>query len=156
MPCLQPSLFPCFGIKDLADRVPEKIEAQHGNKDGETREKTLQEKLNGIAHIAPLVRPNDNENPGVIPDLITYLDILFEAQKETSKHTYDAMIQELKNLEAQSRSLVGSTGGVNTEEKFAEYNNYAKELRDVLGTYVPMLLRKEPYFKDVFYNQDAA
>lgn len=123
---------------------------------GETGEKTLQEKLNGIAYIAPLVRPNDNENPGVIPDLITYLDILFEEQKETSKHTYDAMIQELKNLEAQSRSLVGSTGGVNTEEKFAEYNNCAKELRDVLGTYVPMLLKKETYFKDIFYGQNAA
>ena len=123
---------------------------------GETREKTLQEKTTGIAYIAPLVRPNDNANPGVIPDLITYLEILFEDQKATSKHTYEAMMQELKKLEDQSRALVGFTGGVNTEEKFTEYNNCAKELREVLGTYVPMLLRKEAYFSDIFCGKNAA
>lgn len=121
---------------------------------GKTRPKTLKEKTTGLAYIAPLAHTNDTANPGVIPDLIKYCGILFEDQAST--RTYSSLVQELQKLEEQSGAIYGSTGGVNTEEKFDEYNQCAKELRNVLGMYIPMLLRNESFYVDTFMGNKAA
>ena len=96
----------------------------------------------------PLTRLNDRDNPGIIPDLISCFDKLFESQKNT--YTYNELKQELESLMDKSDKLTRSTGGVNTDEKFAEYHQCAKDLLKVLSIYVPKLLQKEEFFLKSF------
>ena len=110
--------------------------------------KTLQQKLNGLAYIDPLTRPNDRDNPGIIPDLMNYCAILFKSQE--GKREYDSFMQELDYLKDKSDRLVGSKGGVDTEAEFEEYNKCANDLRSVLGDYVPRLLENEDFYKRTF------
>lgn len=112
------------------------------------------EKYDALGYVAPLTNMNDRDNPGVIPDLIKYLEILFEEQK--GSYTYSDFMQEMEVLQDRSDKLTGSTGGVNTEEKFEEYHKCANDLREVLSIYVPILLKNESYFYDVFFSRNAA
>ena len=50
-----------------------------------------------------------------------------------------------------SERIYESEGGVNTDQKFEDYNACAKELLNVLGEYVPELLKKEIFFSNTFY-----
>lgn len=106
------------------------------------------EKYTQLADIAPLVRPNDKENPGLIPELQKYLDILFSSQH--SSYTYYALMGELDALNAKAEKLVSSTGGINTDEKFSQYHQLAEDLKELLSYYLHTLLMNEPFFADHF------
>ena len=115
---------------------------------GESRPKTLNEKTTGLAYILPLAHTEDRDNPGIIPDLIKNCEILFESQVGT--YTYDNLMQELEALRDRSEKIYESTGGVNTNEKFDDYNACAKDLLNVLATYIPGMLKKEEFFSETF------
>lgn len=100
-----------------------------------------------LAAVDPLTNLNDRDNPGVIPDLVKYCGILFEDQEDT--YTYKNFMQELEELENQSDKLTSSKGGINTDEKFESYHQYANDLLNVLGEYIPGMLKKEYFFKNM-------
>ena len=117
---------------------------------GLTRTKTLKEKTTGLAYILPLSHTEDRDNPGLIPDLIHNCDILFKSQ--TNTRSYITFRQELVNLQEKSERLYNSTGNINTEEKFNDYNSCAHELLEILAMYVPNMLKKEEFFSNTFYK----
>ena len=101
-----------------------------------------------LAYIAPLIRPNDKENPGIIPELQKHLGVLFTSQQ--SSFTYLALLGELDNLNAKASKLISSTGGINTDEKFKQYHDCAVDLRETLSLYLPKLLMNEQFFSTHF------
>lgn len=107
-------------------------------------------KYQDLAYVAPLVRPNDRDNPGVIPELMSCFEVLFEAQ--SGSYTYIALTQELDNLRSRSAKLLQSTGGINTDEKFAAYHQCVEDLLTTLKDYVPKLLENEEFFSDTFFR----
>ena len=109
------------------------------------------EKYNALGFVDPLTRPNDSDNPGLIPDITDALKVLFQEQQDS--YTYSALIQQLNSLENTSNRLVGDKGGVDTDEEFEEYHQCAEDLLEALAAYVPILLKKESYFHDVFYSK---
>ena len=125
------------------------IEAGKDKKDKDiTRQKTLSEKTTALAYILPLVRPNDRDNPGLIPDIISSCEVIFASQSKTE--SYKHFMQELEKLKSQSAKIIGSKGGVNTEEEFNEYNACAENLLETLALYVPGMLVKEEFFNNSF------
>jgi hypothetical protein len=50
-----------------------------------------------------------------------------------------------------ARSLVATTGGINTDEKFWVFHEQVEELLILLQDYVPNMLKAEPFFAKVFY-----
>ena len=109
-------------------------------------------KYQDLAYIAPLVRPNDRDNPGIIPELMSSFETLFEPQ--SGSFTYIGFMQELDSLRSRSETLLQSTGGVNTDEKFTEYHRCAEDLLSTLEQYVPGLLQKESFFHDTFFSRN--
>ena len=107
-------------------------------------------KFQDLAYVAPLIRPDDRDNPGIIPELISCIEVLFEDQKHT--FLYSGLIQELQNLQYKSEKLVRSDGGINNDQKFEEYHECAVKLLDVLKTYIPDLLKNEEFFYSKFYK----
>ena len=49
--------------------------------------------------------------------------------------------------------LVNSVGGINTDEKFAERQVLVAEVIEILSLYLPEMLKKEPFFNEVFYGE---
>ena len=107
------------------------------------------EKYTALAYVAPLSNSHDRDNPGIIPDLIIYLPVLFEGQ--TDSEQYKSMMQDLELLAETSDRLYTGTGGVR-EEQFPEYHQCALDLLETLATYVPELLKKEAFFHSTFYE----
>lgn len=107
-------------------------------------------KYTDLAYTSPLVRSNNKDNPGIIPEILSCLEILFENQRGT--FSYIGLMQELDNIKYQSERILSSQGGVNTDEKFAEYHKLAAQTLMVLSQYVPTLLRNETFFHDAFYK----
>lgn len=89
-------------------------------------------------------------NIDIFFELERHLPILFEQQK--SSRVYGMMMRALQNLARNARDLTGSTGGINTPEKLAQYHAIANELIQVLRRSVPALLMREEFFKNVFYT----
>ena len=97
----------------------------------------------------PFARPHANaKNPDIFFELKYHLSILFKDQKGTRKYT--SLMQEIDRIAGEARSLEGTTGGINTQEKFEEMHGLIEELIERLEDYVPRLLAKEDYFKNVF------
>lgn len=89
-----------------------------------------------------------DSNPDVFWELKKHCEVVFE--NNTDSMTYKSLIQKMDVLAGKARSIAGSDGGVTTNEKFEEYHGYAEELMDLLCNYVPLLLKKEVFFKEVF------
>ena len=85
----------------------------------------------------------------MITALKSYTEILFEDQK--TSNDYRDLMKELDVISKKAGKLVRSTGGVNTDEEFEEYRQYALDLMEVLQKYMPNLLKREEFFKKVFY-----
>ena len=88
------------------------------------------------------------QNADIFYELQQHLAVLFDAQKRS--RSYIALTQELDSLAEQARALAASTGGIDSSEKFEAYQSYAHKLMQLLGDYLPQLLRKEEYFKRAF------
>ena len=107
------------------------------------------EKYTNLAYLAPLANFHERDNPGIIPDLIRYVPILFAEQQESEQ--YKSMIQDLEQLAERSDKLYNAVGGVR-EEQFFEYHQCANDLLEILATYIPDLLRKEEFFHKTFFE----
>lgn len=100
--------------------------------------------------IIPCARANYSEsNPDIFGDLSAAFTVLFSDQKDSL--TYSSLTSEMDTLAEKARTLAGTTGGINTDEKFEEYHQYEEDLMDLLIAYVPLLLKEEDFFSEVFY-----
>ncbi len=102
------------------------------------------------ATVFPLARahPGDS-NPDILWDLMEiYLPQLFPGQ--TNSDEYRNLISELQDVAVDVRSLVGSTGGINSTDKQEQYKGYASRVKEILSEHIPKLLHNESFFTEVF------
>lgn len=92
----------------------------------------------GKANIYPL---GGKDNGTVICELTETLKALFDTQASE-------LIRELQTIDMEFRSIVNE--GI-SEANFGQYHNCAQAVLDALGTKLPGLLKKQPYFNEVFY-----
>lgn len=107
------------------------------------------EKYNALAYVAPLSNSHGINNPGIIPELMNYLPVLFAEQ--TNSEQYKSMMQDLQQLADIADRLYTGTGGVR-EEQFPEYHQCALDLLETLATYIPDLLKNEQFFRTTFFE----
>ena len=100
-------------------------------------------------------RPHPGEdNVDMFYELTKHLETLFSDQKDT--RVYAQLIGDIKTLANKARNVVGSTGGINSDEKFEEAKLYVEELMDILSgsskyaNRVHMLLKNEEFFNKAF------
>lgn len=98
-----------------------------------------------------------DSNPDVFSEIEKHLGILFKDQKDS--FTYRQLISDINALASKARDLKGSTGGINTDEKYQVAHEQAKELMAVLGggydsyqyaNRIHMLLKNEEFFVQAF------
>lgn len=70
---------------------------------------------------------------------------------ESHTHKYRTLTAKLSSMNSRFDKLVNSEGGINSDEKFEQYQQLVSEFKDVLTLYVPEMLKKEPFFNEVFY-----
>lgn len=104
------------------------------------------------AYVMPFAgRTHDDYD--LVSDLLNnHLDIVFASQTEDSE--YQSFREKLGNINSRASQLVYSEGGINTQEKFDSYHAIAEELHTLLKEYLPVLLKKEPFFQKVFYPDE--
>lgn len=97
--------------------------------------------------IAPLVRAHADSanNPDIIGDLVVHLEGLF-ARSQSKSRSYRNLMNALSQLRMVAGEDAAKTAGLST-------NAYAGELLDTLQEYLPILLRNEPFFQEVFYPE---
>lgn len=86
----------------------------------------------------------------IIHELIKHIDIVFADQKHT--HKYHSLIAALERYNSRFAKLVRSEGGINTEEKFQQKQEYTANLMKLLTMYLPEMLKEESFFYDTFYK----
>lgn len=89
----------------------------------------------------------DEEN--IIAELLKHTEILFDDQSSSNKYTHLRTV--LTSLNGKIKRLL-SEGDINTEEKYFQYIEYAKELENILSVSIPNLLKEEEFFKKVYYS----
>lgn len=92
-----------------------------------------------------------HDKEDIIHKLLDLLPILFPDQ--TNTHKYRALTTNLRSINSEVDKLVNSVGGINTDEKFAERQVLVAEVIEILSLYLPEMLKKEPFFNDVFYGE---
>lgn len=101
--------------------------------------------------IIPVVRLHPGEtNRDILWELEHHLPIIFADQHNT--RTYKNMMSELEALGKKMRSLLGSTGSIDSDEKYTAYMECLKELFTILEDHMPKLLKQESFFTNVFSN----
>jgi len=95
-----------------------------------------------------LAQPHPDQSPDIYSELKHHLQVLFADQAST--HKYEAFMQELDTQAETARRLAASTGGINTDAKFAEYKAQVDALLTLLQDYVWQMLKEEKFFTDVF------
>lgn len=98
----------------------------------------------------PLVA-RDGQN-GIIEELLKYSRILFEHSKENNA-TYDRYISELQRLQSQVDEIYHYPDDLADPDTYQQYHEYAIELMDCLENYVPLLIKREPFFQKAFYPE---
>lgn len=91
-----------------------------------------------------------NDKEDIIHKLLDVLPVLFPDQ--TNTHKYRILTTKLQNINNDLDKLVNSVGGINTDEKFVQKQELVKKLIDILSLYLPELLKKEPFFNEIFYS----
>lgn len=86
----------------------------------------------------------------VIHELLKHIKIVFADQKHT--HKYRSLIGTLERYNSRFAKIVRSNGGINTDEKFQQKQEYTKGLMKILTMYLPEMLKGEKFFYDAFYN----
>ena len=107
------------------------------------------DKFNKVSALEPLVRKNDEKEPGLIRDLMNSCEILFSDQMDS--YTYPLFEQKMEKEYNAAKALIGSTGGVNTDKEFDDYKECVTEIFKTMANYIPGFLKKESYFKDAFH-----
>lgn len=114
---------------------------------GDYDEALERKKISSINYLTDLSGRNDGNN--LIDELIEYSKILFKSQSKST--TYKNLMDELEKEQKQASKLYKSSGGINTDDKFTEYCECANQVMETLQKYMPDLLKKESFFKKVFY-----
>ena len=96
--------------------------------------------------IMPIARANDSE--AIIDELLKHFQVLFADQ--ASSRVYLTMVSDIITVQEQAKTLVGSVGGLNTEEKLEEYYTCCENLRDVLKDGLHILLHRCDWFEKAF------
>ena len=92
---------------------------------------------------------NTIEESDLIGELIQVMPVVFPKQQSTWR--YMSFMRELGIRAQEIRALYRKTGEINSQERYEEYHKQVKKLMDVLETYLPKLLKNEPFFTKVFY-----
>lgn len=90
-----------------------------------------------------------HDKEDIIHKLLDLLPVLFPDQ--TNTHKYRALTTNLRSINSELDKLVNSIGGINTDEEFAERQVLVADVIEILSLYLPEMLKKEPFFNDVFY-----
>lgn len=91
-----------------------------------------------------------HDKKDIIHKLLELFPVLFASQ--TNTHKYRAMTTNLRSINSKLDTLVNSTGGIDSDEKFAERQELVEKIINVLSLYIPEMLKKEPFFNEVFYG----
>lgn len=86
----------------------------------------------------------------IIHKLLALLPVLFPNQ--TNTHKYRALTTNLRSINNKLDKLVNSVGGINDDEKFAQKQELVKKVIEIMSLYLPEMLKKEPFFNQVFYS----
>ena len=90
-----------------------------------------------------------HDKEDIIHMLLNLLPNLFPNQ--TNTHKYRALTTNLRSINNKLDKLGNSAGGINTDEKFAQKQELVKKLVEIMSLYLPEMLKKEPFFNQVFY-----
>ena len=91
-----------------------------------------------------------HDNEDIIHKLLELFEVLFNDQRDS--HKYRGLTANLQSIDSELSKLINSEGGINSDEKFQKHQELVKELIDILSLYIPEMLKKEPFFNDVFYK----
>ena len=105
------------------------------------------QKERGLITAFAVAHPNES-NIDIFWELSTSCEILFADQSKTLK--YAALMNKLKSLSSEARSLAGLEGGVNTKERLEKRNSYEKALIELMESYIPLMLDDEDFFRKAF------
>lgn len=86
----------------------------------------------------------------IIHELLKHIEVTFSSQKHT--HKYRSLTSALERYNSRLAKIIRSQGGINTNEKFEEKQEYTKDLMKLLTMYLPEMLKEEPFFNEVFYR----
>ncbi len=87
---------------------------------------------------------------GIIEDLIKYSPILFKDIKDGNE-TYDAYISKLTDLKADIDDIYYNESDLSDPKVYEQYHGYAEELMQCMEDYIPLLIKREPFFQKVFF-----
>lgn len=90
------------------------------------------------------------DNNDIIHELLEAFEVLFADQKHT--HKYRSLTSNLQEIDSKFSEVVNSEGNVNTDEKFALYQEYVDDTLKILTLHLPEMLKDEAFFHEVFYN----
>lgn len=99
--------------------------------------------------LIPLAGHDGTDKNDIICELKNSIEVLFADQKSTQEYT--SLMKDLDSIQKKAGKLVRSVGGVNTDQEFNDYHQYADETLEALQKYVPKLLKNEKFFREVFY-----
>lgn len=92
---------------------------------------------------------NGAGNYGIIEELLKYSPILLKNVKEDNK-TYDAYISELEKIKANIDGIYYYKSALSEPEVYEKYKEGAEKLMECLEDYIPLLIKREPFFAKVF------
>ena len=102
----------------------------------------------GYSDMIKLALPNPTEDaPDIYYELERILPVVFEAQ--ISDPSYVGLITDIKLQAGDARQFVRDTPEL--KDNYDQYKEYANNLLKKLGSKISFLLKKEKFFKDVFY-----
>ena len=112
-------------------------------------------KAKGNTLIISLVEPGASrrtppQNEDIFLELGYYLPILFS--DKTDDRTYTRMMGKLDTLRKKAVKTARETNIFTSEGSMEIYYDYVDELFDILSTYIPRLLEREPFFSRVFIS----
>ena len=110
---------------------------------------------NQLYYVAALANDHDKQE-SIIYSLISrrkggaacYLNVIFTSPK--NKADLRSLKDELQDIATRASAIYNSTGGLNTDEKKAEYNVCATEALEALEKYVPRMIRREDFWERAF------
>ena len=100
--------------------------------------------------VIPLARLHPEiGNEDIFYEIERLLPLILEKAEADSDIAYCGLIQDIKTMHKIGIGFE-EAGGV-TDESFPDYQNLAKKLLEKLESKIPGLLKREQFFKDVFY-----
>lgn len=97
--------------------------------------------------ILPFALFNANaNNTDLILEISRYLEVLFEDQKNST--TYREMMNKISLIASKARNINSTEGEAS---RYIETKEYEYQYVNVLKSYIPLLLRNEKFFKEVFH-----